>query len=290
METKSGAANLKGRGILEQKEPGTYTVRLRITGGRVGAKELSALAKITADHGLENVHLTTRQGVEIPNVRSEDIDSICAAISAAGLGPAAIGPCVRTITACQGGICRHGIIDTQRLAQRVYDRFHGVSGLPHKFKIGITGCPNACIKPRENDLGIMGVMIKRFSEDLCTGCGLCVDACPSPGTLAVDGDTLIRNEDKCVGCGKCITACPTGAWESEGLRYVLFVGGKMGKRPRTGDLLELDVRTEDQVLDAVGATIEWYRSNGQTKERFGDTLDRAGVESLTVYVAAALEG
>lgn len=288
METKSGAANLKGRGILEQKQPGMYTVRLSITGGRVRAAELGVLAGIASEYGLENVHLTTRQGVEIPNVRSEDIDGICAAISAAGLGPAAIGPCVRTITACQGGICRHGIIDTQRLAQRVYERFHGVSGLPHKFKIGITGCPNACIKPRENDLGIMGVMNKRFSEDLCTGCGLCVDVCPSPGTLALDGATLIRSEDKCVGCGKCITACPTGAWESDGLRFVLFAGGKMGKRPKTGDLLELDVRTEDLVLDAVEATIEWYRSNGLKKERFGDTLDRVGLETLTHQISKSL--
>ena len=35
-------------------------------------------------------------------------------------------------------------------------RLGGRAGLPHKFKIGISGCPNGCTKPKENDLGIMG--------------------------------------------------------------------------------------------------------------------------------------
>ena len=31
-----------------------------------------------------------------------------------------------------------------------------MSVLPHKFKIAVGGCPNNCVKPDLNDLGIVG--------------------------------------------------------------------------------------------------------------------------------------
>ena len=197
-ELQCDLAALRRRGIIQQKQPGYFTVRLRVVGGRFEAVELTALVGILTKYTLENVHLTTRQGIEIPNVRFEDIDKLCSDFASAGLGTAALGPCVRTITACQGGTCRHGLFDTQRLAQSIYEKVSGRTGLPHKFKIGITGCPNACIKPRENDLGIMGVVGKAFQEDLCNGCGLCVSNCPAAlGVLRVEDGRLVleRGED-----------------------------------------------------------------------------------------------
>ena len=226
-------AALKARGIMEQKQPGLFTVRLRVVGGRMDAAKLAALAEILAGYGLDHAHLTTRQGVEIPNVRSEDVEGLCAAISAADLGPATVG----TVRADDNGLpgqvsAGTGSSTRQRIAQLVSERFSGRSGLPHKFKIGITGCPNACIKPRENDLGIMGVMRKCFNEDLCTGCGLCVEVCSSPGALEIRDGASCPVAESCVGCGKCIGACPTGAWELAAYSYAVFAGGKMGKRPK----------------------------------------------------------
>ena len=78
-----------------------------------------------------------------------------AALEEAGLRLAATGRCVRSIIACPGSYCVHGVIDSQGLAQDSM-RASARKGLPHKFKIGIAGCLNGCTKPNENDLGIMG--------------------------------------------------------------------------------------------------------------------------------------
>jgi len=50
-------------------------------------------------------------------------------------------------------------IDTQGLARELHETFYKGwydIALPHKFKIGIGGCPNNCVKPGLNDFGIMG--------------------------------------------------------------------------------------------------------------------------------------
>jgi dissimilatory sulfite reductase (desulfoviridin) alpha/beta subunit len=84
----------------------------------------------------------------------------------------ACGQRVRTVTACQGRECSHGLIDCLALAREIDRKYFGIGGHPHKFKIGITGCPNACIKPQENDLGIMGRLKKEFLKENCNYCGL----------------------------------------------------------------------------------------------------------------------
>ena len=271
---------LKAGGFMKQKEPDLFSVRLRVVGGRIEAPQLRALADLAEKYGTGHVHLTTRQGVEIPYVHFKDIEYLREGLARVELEFGACGPRVRTITACQGGSCSHGLIDSQALAKRIDEKVFGRSGLPHKFKIGITGCPNACIKPQENDLGVMGIVRKTFHEDLCDRCGLCVHACPIPGALEIKDDRLVYREDICVRCGSCVAACPTDAWERIGTGYAVYVGGKMGKRPRFGDRLPLEMRDEDDLLRVVMETIEWYAANGRKGERFGETLDRVGVDEL----------
>ena len=49
-------------------------------------------------------------------------------------------------------------------------------------------------------------------EDLCSGCGVCVDLCPySARELNVKEKKVEVNEILCEGCGSCSVACPTGA-------------------------------------------------------------------------------
>ncbi|MFH0940080.1 MAG: 4Fe-4S binding protein [Planctomycetota bacterium] len=277
---------LKAVGLIKQKDPGLFSVRLRVVGGRMESDHLAVLAAIARKYGRGHVHLTTRQGVEIPYVRLEDVDAMRADLTACGMELGVGGARVRTITACQGATCTHGLIDPQTLAVKIDRLVYGRGGLPHKFKIAITGCPNACIKPLENDLGIMGLARKVFLPERCTLCKLCIRACPVAGTLAVENGRLACHAETCIACGTCVATCPTGAWELTGAGYALFVGGKMGKRPRLANRLRLEVDTEEHVLRIVLTVLDWYVANGHKGERFGDTLDRVGVVVLENHLKA----
>jgi ferredoxin len=44
----------------------------------------------------------------------------------------------------------------------------------------------------------------------CTGCGACVDTCPSRALSMRDGKAWVE-EHICTGCGDCVPICPEGA-------------------------------------------------------------------------------
>ena len=76
---------------------------------------------------------------------------------------------MRTVTACQGNaICPSGNIDSYDIAVKLDERYFGRE-LPHKFKFGVTGCQNNCLKAEENDVGIKGAADVKWIEDKCIG-------------------------------------------------------------------------------------------------------------------------
>ena len=270
---------LKAAGLMKQKDGEYFSVRLKLIGGFVTSEQLRALAEAADRHGIGHVHLTTRQGVEIPGVPFAEIEGLKQTLEEADLQFGACGARVRTIAACQGSLCIYGQIDSQAVARAVDHHVRNVEGLPHKFKIAVTGCPNGCIKPQENDIGIMGqVWIARDAES-CIDCGLCVDACRH-GAFQLEDGTLVEDAELCRNCGRCVGVCPTDAISTTKTGYALFVGGKMGNEPRFADRLPFAVTEEDVLLDAISATLQWYSDNGNPKERFGATIDRVGLPEL----------
>jgi dissimilatory sulfite reductase (desulfoviridin) alpha/beta subunit len=148
--------SLKAQAMMAENGGERFSVRISVTGGHLTAAQLHAISTLAERFGDGFVHLTTRQGVEIPHVPYENLDPLRAAIDEAGLRLAAMGKCVRSIIACPGSSCVHGQIDCQDLARRLHARVGARKGLPHKFKICLAGCLNGCTKPKENDLGIQG--------------------------------------------------------------------------------------------------------------------------------------
>ncbi len=43
----------------------------------------------------------------------------------------------------------------------------------------------------------------------CTGCGLCVRACPTDAIRGTRGQTHVIDQRACIHCGACVEACPS---------------------------------------------------------------------------------
>lgn len=53
-------------------------------------------------------------------------------------------------------------------------------------------------------------MFIQVNQELCTGCGTCVDSCPVEAIQLVDQRAVI-DDALCTQCDACIDACPNGA-------------------------------------------------------------------------------
>ncbi len=278
---------LKKGGFMLQKQKDKFSLRLRSVGGHLTAQQLAKVAEVAEKYGKGYIHLTSRQGVEIPFIPLEKIDEVKEELAKGNVFPGASGPRVRTVTACQGkAICPSGCIDTYALAVEIDERYFG-RDLPHKFKFGITGCQNNCLKTEENDLGIKGGMQTTWKEDACIQCGACVKACRSSALSLEDGKILIDKE-KCIFCGRCAKACPTDAYDTrEG--YIVSFGGTFGNHIRKGKTIIPFIEDHDKLLRVCDAAIQFFEDNAKAGERLHFTIDRVGEEAFEKAIRAAYE-
>ena len=278
---------LKKGGFMRQVQKDRFSLRLRVIGGYLTADTLAKISEIANRYGHGYIHLTSRQGVEIPFVALGDIEAIKQELATVGLQPGACGPRVRTITACQGSqICPSGLIETAELAQELDARYFGQE-LPHKFKIGITGCRNNCLKAEENDLGVKGGLFPEWQGTACTYCGLCEAVCPAK-VITVNATTLSFNAAGCVYCGKCVKSCPSDAWQGRN-GYLLSFGGMFGNTIKPGMYLLPILFEKDQVFTAADTVLAFFAAYAQNGERLGKTLSRIGPEILQKKLKEALE-
>ncbi len=286
MEIKASTeekSKLKGQGFIPQRDGIHFACRVITEDGSLNSKETRVLSEIAEKYGRGYMSYTTRLTVEIPWIKVEDIPKVKEELRDAGLESGGTGPRVRPIVACKGTVCVFGLLDTQELARKIHERFYkGYYDvvLPHKFKIGLGGCPNNCIKPDLNDFGIMGQRVPAFNEDLCAGCKKCAveEVCKKGAAKVVDGKLQI-DRNKCKNCGLCIDKCHFHSVKCEKDGVKLFIGGKWGKTPRLGQALE-GIYSYDEAMNIIEKTILYYRENGKTGERFGDMIERVGFEEV----------
>lgn len=99
-------AALKKGGFMRQKQKGFFSLRIQVVGGNLTAENIKTVAEVAEKYGKGYVHMTSRQGIEIPFVNFEDIEEVKAELAKGGVKPGVCGPRVRTVTACQGSeIC-----------------------------------------------------------------------------------------------------------------------------------------------------------------------------------------
>jgi Pyruvate/2-oxoacid:ferredoxin oxidoreductase delta subunit len=66
--------------------------------------------------------------------------------------------------------------------------------------------------------------LSMIDKDMCTGCGTCVDWCPTDAIALDDNGLAERDENACIGCGVCARFCPDEAISlKEGLRRVFVL-------------------------------------------------------------------
>lgn len=274
---------LKQGGFLRQRQvEDLFSMRLRVVGGQLTSDQLRALADACDKYGKGEVHITARQGLEISYVPMDDAEDLLDELETHDVRQGTCGPRVRGVVACQGNlICPRGLIDSEDIAQKIDEQYFAME-LPGKFKFAVTGCPSACMKPQENDLGIMGGLEPEWVKDDCTYCGLCQTVCPVDAIKVEDG-ALHFYRDKCNLCGQCLQICPVDSWKKSREGYTIFVGGKIGKHPRLGDRL-IELVDEDKLFSVIARSIEFFKAEANSGERFGDTIRRIGPDKFKAFV------
>ena len=274
---------LKGLGFLQDKrQPDRFNARVITRNGKITAAEHRAIAEAAERFGSGEVAMTTRLTMEIQDIPYENIDALIEFLNTAGLQTGGTGSRVRPVVSCKGTTCQYGLLDSFGLSEKLHERFyigyHNVT-LPHKFKIAVGGCPNNCVKPDLNDLGIIGQRVPVIDTAKCRGCAKCqVEAnCPIHAARLESG-VLRIDPNACNHCGRCKDRCPFGVTEAFTDGYKICIGGRWGKKTAHGRPLDKIFTSEEEVLDMVERAILFFRDEGITGERFADTIDRLGFD------------
>lgn len=275
--------HVKSLGCLQDKRyPDVFNVRVITRNGRITSAEHRIIAEAAERFGSSAVAMTSRLTLEIQGVKYDNIEALIAFLKENGLDTGGTGSLVRPVVSCKGTTCQYGLIDTFDLSEKIHERFyigyHGVT-LPHKFKIGVGGCPNNCVKPDLNDLGIIGQKVPMINYSKCRGCAKCqvVAGCPIKIAQVTDGKIQI-DPAQCNNCGRCKGKCPFGALEEYQDGYKVCIGGRWGKKVAQGRPLGKIFTSEEEVLDIVEKAILLFRDEGISGERFADTINRLGFE------------
>ena len=281
-------STLKKGGFMRQKQKGYFSLRIQVVGGNLTSENIRAVADVADKYGKGYVHMTSRQGVEIPFINFENIEEVRAELADGGVKPGVCGPRVRTVTACQGNaVCPSGCIDSYDIAKKLDEHYFGRE-LPHKFKFGVTGCQNNCLKAEENDVGIKGAAEVSWKEDACIHCGVCEKACRE-NAISFEDDKLVIDTEKCNYCGRCAKSCPVDAWDVNEA-YIVSFGGTFGNHISKGQEFLPLITSEEQLFRVTDAAIQFFDDHANPGERFKFTIDRVGAEKLQEVLKGAYNG
>lgn len=276
---------VKGLGFLRDKTTeDCFNARVITRNGKITADQAIVIAEAAKQFGSGEIAMTSRMTIEIQKIPFDNIEPLRSFLAQAGLETGGTGPKVRPVVSCKGTTCQYGLIDTFALSEAIHERFykgyHDVK-LPHKFKIGVGGCPNNCVKPDLNDIGIIGQRVPNPDTDLCRGCKVCQieKSCPVKAAKLVDGKIVI-DQELCNNCGRCKGQCPFKAFEDYTNGYRVYIGGRWGKKVARGQALNVIFTDAEEVLSVIEKSILLFREQGCAGERWADTIERIGFENV----------
>lgn len=294
---------LKKNAYRVTKNRGVTALRIRVPGGHLEVKHFEIIKEVAERYGNGSVHITTRQGFEVPGIPMERIEEVNkriapllrdlkktgVEITGEDFGYPAAG--TRNIAACIGNrVCPFANYDTTALALKIEKAIY-----PNDYhvKVAATGCPNDCIKAHMQDFGIIGQVQPVYEAYRCIGCQACVTNCRKrvTGALEFNNYKVERDSKRCIGCGECILKCSTSAWTRGKTLYRLIIMGRTGKRnPRLAQTF-LEWVEEDIVVEIVKNVygfIGRYIDTALDKEHVGYIVDREGYRRFKEEVLKGL--
>lgn len=274
---------VKGLGCLQDKRySDVFNVRVITRNGKITAAEHHAVAEAAEKFGSGEVAMTARLTLEIQGVHYGDIEPLREFLGEYGLMTGGTGAKVRPVVSCKGTTCQYGLIDTYSLSEKIHERFfmgYSDTELPHKFKIAVGGCPNNCLKPELNDIGVIGQRMPSLDTDKCRGCKKCAIELNCPIHSAKVTDSKLDFGADCNNCGRCKGKCYFNASEYTN-GYKVCIGGRWGKKTAVAKELPKLFKTEEEVLEVIERALIFFRDEGIKGERFADTIERLGFEYI----------
>ncbi|MDX1929957.1 MAG: NirA family protein [Pirellulaceae bacterium] len=155
-------------GVHAQKQPELNYVGVTVPAARLTSDQLRGLAEICNRHASGQIRLTVWQNFLIPNVHSDDVDIVKAAIEALGLKWDA-SSFHAGLVACTGNAgCKFAASDTKRhsmiLADYLQTKFH----LDQPVNIHLTGCHHSCAQHALGDIGLIATKVE-IEEEMVEG-------------------------------------------------------------------------------------------------------------------------
>ena len=140
------------------QKDGTYSVIPRMWGGTATPEELAAIAKVAAKYNVKEVKITGGQRLGIYGIKKPDLPAVWGELIDAGLVSGhAYAKGLRTVKTCVGlEWCRFGTQDSTSLGKQL-ERLTWGNWTPHKFKMGVSGCPRNCAEASIKDFGVVCV-------------------------------------------------------------------------------------------------------------------------------------
>lgn len=274
---KDYGVHMKG-GVITECDLNFCTVRVRMPAGVLPVEKMRGIARIARKYGSDEVHLTTRQTIEIPHVPVTELEKIEKALNKNGTPVGSERDEIVNIIACPGiDRCRFGNINSIALAKRLDEKIFG-QDMPVKVRISISACSYACTSPILNEIGIIGRVEPLRTPGLCTGCGTCVEYCKECAISIINGISVVQNE-KCIKCGVCIHSCPYTLLKEQNKHYLITVGGRRGRHPRLGREL-VEVESEDAVIEVIERIVYWIYRRAWSGRLLSDQLDELQFEKF----------
>lgn len=166
-------------GIYGQRQDGVNMVRIKIPGGFLNPRQLTAIADVMEGYSRDpHASVTTRQDIQLHFVPLEHTPAVMRRLGEANLTTReACGNTVRNITACpMAGICPREHTDVSAYVDATMRRFlrHPLTQhMPRKFKMSFSGCEADCAMGMMHDIGVIATTLDgEFGFKVLAGGGL----------------------------------------------------------------------------------------------------------------------